>query len=114
MCLYLKFFLGPVPTFFSNDPEATLEELKKKPEFGFQCLQALVSKLLARGELTRYTKLKICFCLSHAECVTVLREPQHSMTGSTSHVSFNGCLIALERRLSFTSTSKQDGIHIEG
>ena len=28
-------------------------ELKKKPEFGFQCLQALVSKLLARGELSR-------------------------------------------------------------
>ena len=43
-----------MPTFFSNDPEATLAELKKKPEFGFQCLQALVSKLLARGELSRY------------------------------------------------------------
>ena len=55
------FFLGPVPTFFSNDPEATLAELKKKPEFGFQCLQALVTKLLARGELTRYTKPKLCF-----------------------------------------------------
>ena len=44
---------GPVPVFFSNDPEATLKELKKKPEFGFLCLQALVSKLLARGELSR-------------------------------------------------------------
>ena len=50
-----------MPTFFSNDPEATLAELKKKPEFGFQCLQALVTKLLARGELTRYTMPKICF-----------------------------------------------------
>ena len=62
MCLKIeKNFLGPVPTFFSNDPEATLAELKKKPEFGFQCLQALVTKLLARGELTRYTKPKLCF-----------------------------------------------------
>ena len=60
-------FLGPVPTFFSNNPEATLEELKKKPEFGFQCLQTLVSKLLARGELTRYTMLMIYFCFTHAE-----------------------------------------------
>ena len=64
-----------MPTFFSNDPEATLEELKKKPEFGFQCLQAFVSKLLARGELTRYSMLKIYFCFSHAEYVTVLRDP---------------------------------------
>ena len=45
---------GPIPTFFSENPDATLSELKKRPEFGFQCLQALVSKLLARGELTRY------------------------------------------------------------
>ena len=56
-------FLGPVPTFFSNNPEATLEELKKKPEFGFQCLQTIVSKLLARGELTRYTVFKSYFVL---------------------------------------------------
>ena len=54
-----------MPTFFSNDPEATLAELKKKPEFGFQCLQALVTKLLARGELTRYTKPKLCFVLTN-------------------------------------------------
>ena len=52
-----------MPTFFSKDPEATLEELKKKPEFGFQCLQTLVSKLLARGELTRYTMLVYIFLL---------------------------------------------------
>ena len=44
---------GPVPTFFSDKPTETLEELKKSPAFAFQCLQALVSKLLERGDLTR-------------------------------------------------------------
>ena len=45
---------GPVPVFFSNEPDKTLVELKKSPEFAFDCLQALVSRLLEKGELTRY------------------------------------------------------------
>ena len=44
---------GPVPIFFSDKPEDTLEDLKKSPEWAFKCLQALVSKLLIRGQLTR-------------------------------------------------------------
>ena len=48
------FFSGPVPKFFSNDPSKTLEELHKSPQFAFECLQALVARLLERGELNRY------------------------------------------------------------
>ena len=48
------FFSGPVPKFFSNDPSKTLEELQKSPQFAFKCLQALVARLLERGELNRY------------------------------------------------------------
>ena len=48
------FFSGPVPKFFSNDPSKTLEELQKSPQFAFECLQALVARLLERGELNRY------------------------------------------------------------
>ena len=43
-----------MPVFFSNEPDKTLVELKKSPEFAFDCLQALVSRLLEKGELTRY------------------------------------------------------------
>ena len=49
-------FLGPVPKFFSDEPSKSLDELKKSPEFAFGCLQALVSKLLERGDLSRYLK----------------------------------------------------------
>ena len=45
----------PIPTFFSDKPEETLAQLQKSPEFAFQCLQALVSKLFERGELSRYS-----------------------------------------------------------
>ena len=44
---------GPVPIFFSAKPEDTLEDLKKSPEWAFHCLQALVSRLLVRSQLTR-------------------------------------------------------------
>ena len=47
---------GPVPKFFSDEPSKSLDELKKSPEFAFGCLQALVSKLLERGDLSRYLK----------------------------------------------------------
>ena len=47
------FSAGPVPTMFSQKPDKTLAVLKKSPEYAFRCLQALVSKLLTRGELTR-------------------------------------------------------------
>jgi len=42
-----------VPTFFSAKPEDTLKQLQQDPEYAFECLQALVSKLIARRELTR-------------------------------------------------------------
>lgn len=44
---------GPVPIFFSEDPEATLQVLKSSPEFALSCLQALVSRLLALEAITR-------------------------------------------------------------
>ena len=44
---------GPVPTFFSNDPDESLKQLKASPEYAFQCMQRLVSRLLARREITR-------------------------------------------------------------
>ena len=52
--------LGPVPQFFSDQPDKSLEELKRSPEFAFGCLQALVSKLVERGELTRQACFKLC------------------------------------------------------
>jgi len=45
--------VGPVPTFFSSNPEEATRQLSQDPEYAFECLQALVSKLLARRELTR-------------------------------------------------------------
>ena len=50
--------LGPVPKFFSDEPSKSLDELKKFLEFAFGCLQALVSKLLERGDLSRYVTRK--------------------------------------------------------
>ena len=51
---YPKFFLsGPVPKLFSEEPSKSYEELKRSPEFAFGCLQALVSRLVERGELSR-------------------------------------------------------------
>jgi hypothetical protein len=44
---------GPVPTFVSSEPDTALKQLKSSPEYAHRCLQALVSKLLARKELTR-------------------------------------------------------------
>ena len=44
---------GPVPNFFSSEPSKSLEELRKSPEFAFNCLQALVARLVERGELSR-------------------------------------------------------------
>ena len=46
-----------MPKLFSNEPQKTLEELKKSPQFAFDCLQALVARLLERGELSRYKNL---------------------------------------------------------
>ena len=45
-----------MPKLFSNEPQKTLEELKQSPQFAFDCLQALVARLLERGELSRYNK----------------------------------------------------------
>ena len=53
MTLNLASISGPVPIFFSDKPEDTLEDLKKSPEWAFHYLQALVSRLLVRSQLTR-------------------------------------------------------------
>ena len=52
-----------MPTLLSDKPEETLAHLQNTPEFAFQCLQALVSRLYERGELSRCV-LKI-FKISH-------------------------------------------------
>lgn len=45
---------GPVPVFFSEDPESTASMLKDSPDFALSCLQALASRLLALEKITRY------------------------------------------------------------
>ena len=50
----MKTVSGPTPIFFSEKPADSLKELKESPEYAFQCLQQLVSKLFVRGELTRF------------------------------------------------------------
>ena len=44
---------GPVPIFFSENPESTSQILRESPEFALSCLQSLVSRLLAMEEITR-------------------------------------------------------------
>ena len=61
---------GPVPVFFSENPDITLHELKTSPEWAFQCLQGLVSRLLVRGQLSRYTvpgALKVILLINTGE-----------------------------------------------
>ena len=43
-----------MPKLFSNEPEKSVEMMKKSPEFAFDCLQQLVGRLFERGDLTRY------------------------------------------------------------
>ena len=50
----MKTVSGPIPIFFSEKPADSLKKLKESPEYAFQCLQQLVSKLFVRGELTRF------------------------------------------------------------
>ncbi len=44
---------GPVPTFFSTNPEESRKQLLESPEYAFLCMQRLVSRLLARRDITR-------------------------------------------------------------
>jgi hypothetical protein len=44
---------GPVPTFFSEDPKKTRQELLSSPEYAYNCLQALAARLLRTNEITR-------------------------------------------------------------
>ncbi len=44
---------GPVPVFFSNSPEESLKQLQESPEYAFHCMQRLVSRLLAKKEISR-------------------------------------------------------------
>ena len=41
-----------MPVFCSNQPETSLKKLKEDPEFAFNCLQALATRLLIRRELS--------------------------------------------------------------
>ena len=49
-----------MPTFCSQQPEVSAKQLADNPEYAFDCLQALVSKLLARNELTRQEAEQYC------------------------------------------------------
>ena len=44
---------GPVPTYFSDKPDVTSEELKKSPKFAFDCMQTLLSRLLDTEQITK-------------------------------------------------------------
>lgn len=44
---------GPVPTFFSEEPEATQAELKKSPKFAFDCMQILLARLVDTEQISR-------------------------------------------------------------
>ena len=44
---------GPMPTFFSDEPETTRKQLLNSPQMAFECMQSLLAKLLAIEELTR-------------------------------------------------------------
>ena len=43
---------GPVPTLFSSYPGEAKRNLTASPQLAFECLQALLSRLLARKEIT--------------------------------------------------------------
>jgi len=51
---------GPVPTFCSQQPEVSAKQLTDNPEYAFECLQALVTRLLARRELSREEAEEYC------------------------------------------------------
>ena len=44
---------GPVPMYFSEEPEATNAELKKSPKFAFDCMQTLLARLVDTEQITR-------------------------------------------------------------
>ena len=43
----------PVPMFFSEEPEVNSAELKKTPQFAFNCMQMLLSRLIETEEITK-------------------------------------------------------------
>ena len=43
---------GPVPVLFSSDPAEARRKMEASPQLAFECLQALLSRLLARREIT--------------------------------------------------------------
>lgn len=43
---------GPVPTLFSSNPGEAKRSLTASPQLAYECLQALLSRLLARKEIT--------------------------------------------------------------
>ena len=44
----------------SEQPEISLRQLSEDQEYAFDCLQMLVSKLLARNELSREQAMEYC------------------------------------------------------
>ena len=85
-------YLGPVPTLFSDKPEETLAHLQNTPEFAFQCLQALVSRLYERGELSRRV-LKM-FKISHFR---KLRKKVGTKYGKANGITINEKRIGLPK-----------------
>ena len=43
---------GPVPTIFSSEPAKTKKTLNNSPQYAYDCMQALLSRLVERQELT--------------------------------------------------------------
>ena len=44
---------GPVPMFFSEEPNTTEKELRKSPQFAFDCMEILMSRLLDTDQITK-------------------------------------------------------------
>ena len=84
--------LGPVPQFFSEQPDKSLEELKKSPEFAFGCLQALVSKLVERGELSR----QACFKITYVGILTVSGASNFKLIKNKFYFQRGGCCLHQE------------------
>ena len=44
---------GPIPMFFSDRPDVTAAELKKSPQFAFDCMQLLLSRLTDTEQISK-------------------------------------------------------------
>ena len=49
---------GPAPMFFSEEPETTSAALKRSPQYAFDCMQMLMSRLIETEQITREDAVK--------------------------------------------------------